>query len=84
MLKEKTPRSGNVSLARLQEKYNLTDPQQIQMRIIFNLLLAVVESQYGSSKENLKISAGYRKQWRVLEKSTFSTSNRTGITRMSR
>jgi hypothetical protein len=55
------------AFAQLQHSYNLSDPQQIKMRILLNLMLAMVESQYGPSTENKRISAGYRKQWKVLE-----------------
>lgn len=55
------------SFETLQCLYGLKKPAQIRERIIFNLLLAMVDAHYGKNTENRKITERYRRQWKVLE-----------------
>jgi hypothetical protein len=60
--------TADINFAAMQKTYGLKSAQQIQMRIIFNLLLAIIEVEYGKTPSNLQISNGYKKQWQVCEK----------------
>jgi hypothetical protein len=62
----------DLPFAKLQKVYRLKGARDIQLRIIFNLLLQIVEAQYGHSPENKQATLQLRRYWQLCEKNCAS------------
>ena len=50
-----------------QSKYDLPSPEQAQLRILFNMVIALIEAKFGTDGTNGKLTRTYKDQWRKCE-----------------